>query len=432
MDVAGSAVGIAALGIQICQGLLSYYDGWKDYEADTAGTRASIKDLSDTLSLLKETLEGGGLDERRKERVQICLESCTGGLAELSKRLDELRKHEKPQGLRQKARAELQKAWYPFRKETLTRLRSHVADVRERLKLAIQVLQLAVQQSDRFRNLTNWLSAPDPWTNHRSARERCEPQTGNWFLQSDLYKRWKAGDVSHLWLYGKAGCGKSILSSTAIEDVRGLCEQDLDVGFAIFYFSFSDSQKQSYETLLRSLVAQLGWNEPGYSMLQNAYEKPHKPVPSVDDLEKILLAAISSFRKVMLILDALDESPEDHDVRHNMLEQIEWLAQNNIKILVTSRDIRDVRESMEALSAEQLPIATSTVNADIRRYVSTQLSRDRRLSRLDPQTTSLIEDTISKKADGMYGNAKISALVDTTNFCPGFDGHIANCRSSRS
>jgi hypothetical protein len=26
MDVAGTAVGIASLGIQVCQGLLSYYD----------------------------------------------------------------------------------------------------------------------------------------------------------------------------------------------------------------------------------------------------------------------------------------------------------------------------------------------------------------------------------------------------------------------
>jgi hypothetical protein len=42
-----------------------------------------------------------------------------------------------------------------------------------------------------------------------------------------------------------------------------------------------------------------------------------------------------------------------------------------------------------------------TVDADVRRYVSSQLSRDRKLSRLDLPTQTLIEDTLSKKANGM-------------------------------
>jgi len=45
MDAAGSAVGIASLGIQICQGLLSYHDRWEDYKADIASARDSITDL---------------------------------------------------------------------------------------------------------------------------------------------------------------------------------------------------------------------------------------------------------------------------------------------------------------------------------------------------------------------------------------------------
>ena len=87
-----------------------------------------------------------------------------------------------------------------------------------------------------------------------------------------------------------------------------------------------------------------------------------------------------------------------------MLERVERLVQStlNLKFLATSRELRDIRDSMETMKAEQISVATSAVDADIRRYVSTQLSCDRRFSRLGPKTTSLIEDTISDKADGMY------------------------------
>ena len=68
MDVAGSAVGIASLGIQICQGLLSYYDDWKGYHSDISSTYESIDDLSRTLILLKASLHNDELDEEKKDR----------------------------------------------------------------------------------------------------------------------------------------------------------------------------------------------------------------------------------------------------------------------------------------------------------------------------------------------------------------------------
>jgi predicted ATPase len=77
-------------------------------------------------------------------------------------------------------------------------------------------------------------------------------------LKSSQYQSWKTGAISHLWMYGKAGCSKTILCSTAIEDIRVTCEQDVDTSFAFFYFSFSDERKQSDSDLLRSLVAQVG------------------------------------------------------------------------------------------------------------------------------------------------------------------------------
>ncbi|KAI7479392.1 hypothetical protein KC357_g4217 [Hortaea werneckii] len=407
MDVAGSAVGIASLGITVCQGLRSYIDSWKDYGPDVSYTRDLIADLQGTLVLLEESLKAGGLDAKRAARVISCLQSCKDGLANLGAKLYELQKYRKPEGLRQKVCAELQKAAYPFRKDTLDKLRGDVADVRERLKLALQVLQLSVQHSDRWRRIVDWLSAPDPWTNHRSARERHEPHTGDWLLQSPPYLDWKAGKTKHLLICGKAGCGKTVLSSTIIEDIKQLCDTDKNLGrfgLGAFYFTFSDKQKQSYEDLVRSLVEQLAWKQDGYSRLQQAFDNPSRGRLGKDELEKILDLSFQAYDRVFITLDALDESPEENDIRQKMLKQLEKLVQNasNVKLLVTSREALDIHESMGMLDAQRIDVADSRVDKDIRKYLVSELSKDRRLSRLSDKTTSLILDTLSARADGMF------------------------------
>ena len=56
-----------------------------------------------------------------------------------------------------------------------------------------------------------WLSGPDPSTNHNRARRSRQEKTGSWFLESKTYAHWQE-QKSLLWLHGKAGCGKTVLS----------------------------------------------------------------------------------------------------------------------------------------------------------------------------------------------------------------------------
>jgi hypothetical protein len=413
----GTAVGIASFGIQICQGLLSYYDAWKGYDSDISSAYTSITDLSKTLTLLISSLRRGNIDNERAERVQTCLQSCVDALYKLEAERHSLQKHSTPEGTRERVRSALQRSRYPFKKETFGKLKDNVAEVQECLKLALQVLQLdsittsqdlllqlsAQQQTEEYKKIVTWLCPADPWTNHDWARQRHEKLTGDWLLQSDPYQKWKLGKGGRVWMCGKAGCGKTVLCSTAIEDVRDHCRQSADVACAFFYFSFSDEHKQSDQDLLRSLVAQLGWREPGLSMLRQAYEKDDRGAPRPDALKVILSASIKSWNTVFLFLDALDECPEEHDVRQGVLDRIETLTSHapNINIFATSRELPQICESMDALGFESLRVVTSAVDADIRVYVATQLSRDRHFRKFGSATLSMIETTISGKADGM-------------------------------
>lgn len=136
MEVAGTAVGIASLGIQVCQGLLSYYDSWKSYGSDISSTYDAITDLSKTLILLRTTLQQQ-VDEERAGRVRTCMKDCEDALLALEEKRCSLQKYGQPEGLRQKMRLGLQRSWYPFRKEVLEALEATVSGVQGRLKLAL-------------------------------------------------------------------------------------------------------------------------------------------------------------------------------------------------------------------------------------------------------------------------------------------------------
>lgn len=260
-----------------------------------------------------------------------------------------------------------------------------------------------IQQAEQRRNITAWLSPPDPWTNHEAARQLREPGTGEWLIQSKKYRLWKDGSVRHLWMYGKAGCGKTILCSTAIEDVKAYCNDHPNAGFAVFYFSFSDDQKQRHSDLLRSLVVQLGRKDPGFSMLKQAYDNRNQSLPGQDEIENILSSCFNSYEKVFLLIDALDECPDEGDARLNMFKCVDRLSKQarNVQILATSRDVTDIRDSMKTLDARFIHIAKRHVDKDIQRYLSSQLSGGSHSPLLRLEASGLIEKTLFEKADGM-------------------------------
>ena len=90
MEAAGTAVGIASLGIQVCQGLLSYYEAWRSYHQDICDACSKASELEKTFALLNDTLQAPDLEPERRARVTECLTSCKAGLDRFQKKY---RKH---------------------------------------------------------------------------------------------------------------------------------------------------------------------------------------------------------------------------------------------------------------------------------------------------------------------------------------------------
>jgi Cdc6-like AAA superfamily ATPase len=254
----------------------------------------------------------------------------------------------------------------------------------------------------RREKIERWLSPPDPSTNYNKALQQRQESTGLWFLQSDTFAKWKTQQNSLLWLYGIPGCGKTILSSTIIEDLkRTLPRQPL----LYFYFDFSDKGKQILDSMVRSLISQLYHKcEDTWKLLDSLYSSGHNQ-PSCESLCKVLLQMVEQVKEVYVVLDALDECrTRKGPPTEGLLSWIRDLLnseQRNTHLLVTSRLEQDIKSEIGGWPFVR--IQTNLINDDIRAYVRARIREGNDFKRLQskPKVQDEIERRLMEKVDGM-------------------------------
>ena len=60
---------------------------------------------------------------------------------------------------------------------------------------------------DLQRDTRDWISPPNPWENHITARESHYEGTSRWFVESNTFAKWKSSSPDLLlWIHGKRAC----------------------------------------------------------------------------------------------------------------------------------------------------------------------------------------------------------------------------------
>jgi hypothetical protein len=243
--------------------------------------------------------------------------------------------------------------------------------------------------------------------NYQKALKLRQDDTGLWFLNSDQSAEWKTGAASFLWLHGIPGCGKTILSSTILEDVLQHCKNDPGKVVAYFYFDFNDVQKQNPELMLRSLICQLSQQcikiPASLDTLFSACDSGQRQ-PSLHALVEVMQQMIQDFPHVYIVLDALDECSERTELTDILETMAEWQLKN-LHILVTSRRERDIESSLVTFIDQRnvICLQSELVDRDIQKYVQKRLS-DKKLGKwgTDPTLRQEIEAALRNGAHGMY------------------------------
>jgi hypothetical protein len=142
MEVAGSVVGIVGLGLQICQGLLSYYESSRYCHRDVADLCLSIEGLERILQLLEGSVNGRQLDLDAAKCIKDSMDLCGKSLNKLEKKLVKIKNSQGAEGFRQQAKKQLIRVSYPFKESTLLKLRDIVHDQKSDLSLALHALHM--------------------------------------------------------------------------------------------------------------------------------------------------------------------------------------------------------------------------------------------------------------------------------------------------
>ncbi|KAG9526562.1 Pfs, NACHT and ankyrin domain protein, partial [Aureobasidium melanogenum] len=271
----------------------------------------------------------------------------------------------------------------------------------------------------RYHHIYSWLSPPDHNANQTAALTKRHDGTGQWFVTGEVFTAFKEGKVPFLWLSGIPGCGKTILSSSIIEDLQH-SSMVASAVLLYFYFDFSDIRKQTLDNALRSLLWQLTEHgERSYREVEQLYKscKNGESQPSTQSLIRKLESVLQETSRVTVVLDALDECTTRREL-------LQWLAETSakkfsgIQIIATSRKEYDIEDAFAKWLTNDvmLSIQQLEVDQDIQAYVHARIRSDAGLERWrdKPFVQNEIELKLMKKAQGMFRWAKcqLDSLAD--------------------
>lgn len=258
--------------------------------------------------------------------------------------------------------------------------------------------------------IINWLTPTNYALQQHDFISRRQTGTGQWLLDSLEFQAWLVADNLTLFCPGIPGAGKTILTSIIIESLHTRFRTDSSIGIAYIYCNFKRSHEQKLEDLLLSLLKQLvqaRLSTPSAVKILYDQHIYHQTRPSTDDILEALHYVVSSFSRVFIIIDALDECQMDDRCRPRLISEVSNLQTKfRANIFATSRFIPEI--TGQFTSSTWLEIRAS--DDDIKRYLDGHMAMLPKCVSRSPDLQEKIKDIIVKTVDGMYVHSNSCAL----------------------
>jgi predicted RNA-binding protein len=174
---------------------------------------------------------------------------------------------------------------------------------------------------------------------------------------------------------------------------------DRNIGVACIYLNHKEADIQTPVNLLSGLWRQLVLGRDVGPLAKLLYEQHHEKhtTPSMMEVVDLLHPCFADFSKVYIIVDALDEYPEDQ--RWILLQHLAAMG-SNVNVMITSRP--NITPGTFHPNLDAIEIRAN--EDDLRKYIDTQIQRSPRLLmhlRTQSELRQEIHTKISKTAEGM-------------------------------
>lgn len=272
------------------------------------------------------------------------------------------------------------------------------------IKHGVDRLNLQQDNEQRLKTL-DWLTPLHYGAQQQDFLSRRQPGTGKWLLDSKEYQSWLTTVGHTLFCPGMPGAGKTILTSTVVEDLTTRFGGDKNTAIAYIYFNFrrQDDQKLTdlVACILRQSIQQLAQLPDSVSALER--QCGHSKRPSLEELLAALQSVDAACARVFIVVDALDECQTSDGCRARLLSELLKLQTKcGVNVFATSRFIPDIMDNFQG--GTMLEIRAS--NEDVERYVKGRMENLQPFVHRNKQLQEEIKAGISTAVDGMYAYEK--------------------------
>ncbi|CZR62960.1 uncharacterized protein PAC_12857 [Phialocephala subalpina] len=300
-------------------------------------------------------------------------------------------------------------------------LKEEFGDIFERLKrrtevvdltaMATQLLRAAESRQDaqKFR-CQSWLEPPNVRDFHQLQLHAKLTGTCGWIKGDPAFMEWNGPSslsVSGrlLCISGTHGCGKTILASSIIEDLKSTQRQTI-----YFYFSGMKETLKSLNGIVRSFLWQLVEETTDQRSLELITGLVLKGPPALVDIVHVLKQIVAVVtRPVYFVIDGVDEYIDEcHDSIENLLQLVLGLLNANasVRVVLLGRQHvlqPHVLQATIGATPERIEISSNLVRQDISAFVGAEIDAkiNSDLLRL-PGLRDSISKTLQEKSDGMF------------------------------
>ena len=173
------------------------------------------------------------------------------------------------------------------------------------------------------------------------------------------------------------------------------------------YFFCKDRslKQQTLKTFMMVFIMQLSQTKPEcMKKIQEARSRNERSLTDADYID-LIKAMLAYFRKVIVVVDALDESVQAPEISEAFGKfRNPALITTEILIFVTSREEIKIERLIAPLVTNKLCLSSRT-EADIRRYVAAEVDRridSRSLKLRDPGLATEIVRSLVDSTGGLY------------------------------
>ncbi|KAK4167279.1 ankyrin repeat-containing domain protein [Cladorrhinum sp. PSN259] len=375
------------------------------------------------ISTLRAVFEGLDLLIKPEKSISSNLRSLAGddgsvaGCARCVSALEEVlgaRSGTGVQSRRDKAKDMLKSLAWPLKEGKVKRLLGEILQYKTSITLALssesahdikrvdsKLDQLrAANRSREDQSVLDWLTPIDHGSQQCDFITRQQEGTGKWLLESTEFHDWLKADQQTFFCPGIPGAGKTIITAAVINELLTRFGADPSVGIAWIYCNFRQTDEQTVENMLMTLLKALSGQRPSLpGLIKDLYKQKMRMNirPSLAEISNALLVVATSYSRVFIVVDALDELADEP--RRMLLSKIFDLQEKcRANLFATSRFITEIQDRFKGSISKEI----RATGEDIQRYLDGYVPRLGKFVVERPELQKSVCDTIIEAVDGMF------------------------------